>query len=64
MITQMYFPGDPLLPLDPMYNCIENERARRLLISAFDLESTRPEYALAYRFDIVLRGPSATPMER
>jgi protocatechuate 3,4-dioxygenase beta subunit len=47
-----------------MYNCIENERARRLLISAFDLESTRPEYALAYRFDIVLRGPSATPMER
>jgi protocatechuate 3,4-dioxygenase beta subunit len=64
MITQMYFPGDPLLPLDPMYNCISNESARKRLISAFDLKSTRPEYALAYRFDIVLRGPSATPMER
>jgi protocatechuate 3,4-dioxygenase beta subunit len=63
MITQMYFPGDPLLPLDPMYNCIADEKARKRLISAFDLQNTRPEFALAYRFDIVLRGHAATPME-
>ncbi len=63
MVTQMYFPGDPLLPFDPMYNCIADEKARRRLISAFDLSNTRPEYALAYRFDIVLRGHAATPME-
>jgi len=64
MVTQMYFPGDPLLGLDPMYNCIADESARKRLISAFDLKSTVPEYALAYRFDIVLRGRAATPMER
>jgi protocatechuate 3,4-dioxygenase beta subunit len=64
MVTQMYFPGDPLLGLDPMYNCIADENARRRLISAFDVKSTQPEYALAYRFDIVLRGRAATPMER
>ena len=64
MITQMYFPGDPLLPFDPMYNCVANESARKRLISVFDLQTTRPQYALAYRFDIVLRGHAATPMER
>jgi protocatechuate 3,4-dioxygenase beta subunit len=64
MVTQMYFPGDPLLRLDPMYNCLADEKARQRLISSFDLENTRPEYALAYRFDIVLRGRAATPMER
>ena len=63
MVTQMYFPGDPLLPFDPMYNCVADEKARKRLISAFDLQNTRPEYALAYRFDIVLRGHAATPME-
>jgi len=64
MVTQMYFPGDPLLRLDPMYNCLADEKARARLISTFDLENTRPAYALAYRFDIVLRGRAATPMER
>jgi protocatechuate 3,4-dioxygenase beta subunit len=63
MITQMYFPGDPLLEFDPMYNCIANEGARKRLISLFDWETTQPEYALGYRFDIVLRGRDATPME-
>ena len=64
LVTQMYFPGDPLLPLDPMFNCVPDERARNRLVSAFDLETTIPETALGYRFDIVLRGPEETPMEK
>jgi protocatechuate 3,4-dioxygenase beta subunit len=60
----MYFPGDPLLHLDPMYMSIPHEKARRRLVSQFDLENTVPEHALAYRFDIVLRGRAATPMEQ
>jgi protocatechuate 3,4-dioxygenase beta subunit len=64
MITQMYFPGDPLLALDPMYASLPDENARKRLISVFDLESTVPHQALGYRFDIVLRGRDATPMEQ
>ena len=63
LVTQMYFPGDPLLERDPMYNCVPDEKARRRLISTFDWETTIPETALGYRFDIVLRGPEETPME-
>jgi protocatechuate 3,4-dioxygenase beta subunit len=63
LITQMYFPGDPLLEHDPMFMCVPDEKARSRLISVFDWESTIPEYALGYRFDIVLRGREATPME-
>ncbi|HEY7902526.1 MAG TPA: protocatechuate 3,4-dioxygenase subunit beta [Casimicrobiaceae bacterium] len=63
LVTQMYFPGDPLLEFDPMYTSIPDERARRRLISAFDWETTIPETALGYRFDIVLRGRDETPME-
>jgi protocatechuate 3,4-dioxygenase, beta subunit len=63
LITQMYFPGDPLLEYDPMFKCVADEKARNRLVSAFDLETTMPEYALGYRFDIVLRGREATPME-
>jgi len=63
LITQMYFPGDPLLPLDPIYNSIPDAEARQRLVSRFDIEVTQPEYALGYRFDIVLRGRHATPME-
>jgi protocatechuate 3,4-dioxygenase, beta subunit len=63
LITQMYFPGDPLLEYDPMFMCVADEKARARLISAFDWETTMPEYALGYRFDIVLRGREATPME-
>jgi len=62
LVTQMYFPGDPLLPLDPIFNSIPNARARERLIASFDLGSTRPDFALGYRFDIVLRGRDATPM--
>ena len=63
LVTQMYFPGDPLLDDDPMYASIPDEKARRRLISAFDWETTIPEQALGYRFDIVLRGRDETPME-
>ena len=63
LVTQMYFPGDPLLDEDPMYNCVPDERARRRLVSALDWETTIPEIALGYRWDIVLRGPEETPME-
>ena len=63
LVTQMYFPGDPLLPFDPMYNCVPDEKARARLISTLDWESTIPEIALGYRFDIILRGRDATPME-
>jgi protocatechuate 3,4-dioxygenase beta subunit len=64
LVTQMYFPGDPLLALDPIYNAVSDEGARRRLIAAFDLASTIPEIALGYRFDIVLRGLHSTPFER
>lgn len=63
LVTQMYFPGDPLLPFDPIFNCIPDERAKQRMISCFDWEITVPEFALGYRYDIVLRGPNETPME-
>jgi protocatechuate 3,4-dioxygenase beta subunit len=64
LVTQMYFPGDPLLPFDPIFNSTADEKARNRMVSAFDWEYTAPEYALGYRFDIVLRGRDATPMEK
>jgi protocatechuate 3,4-dioxygenase beta subunit len=64
LVTQMYFPGDPLLPLDPIFNGVPDARARARMVSAFDLEHTLPERALGFRFDIVLCGREATPMER
>jgi len=64
LVTQMYFPGDPLLADDPMFNCVPDERARNRLISSLDWETTIPEIALGYRFDIVLRGAEETPMEK
>lgn len=63
LITQMYFPGDSLLPYDPIFNCTADEKARNRLISVFDWETTMPAHALGYKFDIVLRGRDATPME-
>jgi len=64
LVTQMYFPGDPLFAFDPIFQSIPDEKARERLISQFDLETTQPEWALGYRFDIVLRGRNATPMEQ
>jgi protocatechuate 3,4-dioxygenase beta subunit len=63
LVTQMYFPGDPLLEYDPMYTGIPDERARRRLVSVFDWETTIPEQALGYKFDVVLRGRDETPMD-
>jgi len=63
LVTQMYFPGDPLLEIDPIYQSIRDEKARESLISMFDLELTEPEWALGYRFDIVVGGRNATPLK-
>ncbi|MFA9441416.1 protocatechuate 3,4-dioxygenase subunit beta [Uliginosibacterium sp. sgz301328] len=63
LVTQMYFPGDPLLPYDPIFNCVADPKAAQRLIARFDWEHTIPEIALGYSFDIILRGPEATPME-
>ncbi len=64
LVTQMYFPGDPLLEFDPIFHSVPDEAARRRLISSFDWLSTEPDLSLGFRFDIVLRGRNATPMER
>jgi protocatechuate 3,4-dioxygenase beta subunit len=63
LVTQMYFPGDPLFDADPIFQSVRDEEARARLISTFNWETTTPEWALGYRFDIVLGGPSATPLE-
>ena len=64
LVTQMYFPGDPLLPFDPVLNGIPDDAARERLVSTFDWDTTMPEHALGYRFDMVLRGRNATPWEK
>jgi protocatechuate 3,4-dioxygenase, beta subunit len=64
LITQMYFPGDPLFEHDPIFNSVTDREARERLVSTFDLETTEPEWALGYNFDIVLRGRESTPFER
>lgn len=63
LVTQMYFPDDPLFPFDPIFNSIPDERVRDRLVSRFDLDLTEPEWALGFRFDIVLGGREATPLE-
>jgi protocatechuate 3,4-dioxygenase, beta subunit len=65
LVTQMYFPGDPLLELDPIAHAVRDPRARELMIASFDIETTQPEWALGYRWDIVLGrgGPGTTPLE-
>lgn len=63
LVTQMYFPGDPLFAFDPIFQSIPDEQARQRLIASFDLDKTQPEFALGYQFNIVLRGREATPFE-
>jgi len=63
LVTQMYFPGDPMFAHDPIFQSIADERARHRLISRYDLSLTKPEWALGYAFDIVVRGDHATPFE-
>jgi protocatechuate 3,4-dioxygenase beta subunit len=63
LVTQMYFPGDPLSPYDPIFNAVRDEHARRRLLASFSIQATQPNWAAAYEFDIYLRGPGATPFE-
>ena len=63
LVTQMYFPGDPLFDADPIFQSVRDPKARERLISTFDWETTTPEWCLGFRFDIVLGGHTATPME-
>ena len=60
LVTQMYFPGDPLFEFDPIFQSVRDPEARRRLVARFELGLTQPEWALGYRFDIVLR---RTPFE-
>jgi protocatechuate 3,4-dioxygenase beta subunit len=61
LVTQMYFPGDYLFPFDPIFNSVTDPKDRDRMISTFDLENTVPDWALAFRFDIVVRGREQTP---
>ncbi len=63
LVTQMYFQDDPLFSQDPIFNSVPDEKARRRMVCTFDLDATRPDWALAFRFDIVLRGREQTPFE-
>jgi protocatechuate 3,4-dioxygenase, beta subunit len=60
LVTQMYFPGDPLFEYDPIFNSVRDPKSRELLISRFDLATSVPDFSLAYEWDIVLR---RTPFE-
>ena len=60
LVTQMYFPGDPLFAHDPIFQAVRDPKARELLVASFDLRQTEPEWALGYTWDIVLR---RTPFE-
>jgi protocatechuate 3,4-dioxygenase, beta subunit len=63
LVTQMYFPADPLFALDPIFNSVRDPQARSRLIATFDIELTQPDWALGYNWDIVLRGRNATVFE-
>lgn len=63
LITQMYFPGDPLFAQDPIFNSVPDAKARQRMIASLELDLTVPDWALGYRWDIVLRGREATVFE-
>jgi protocatechuate 3,4-dioxygenase beta subunit len=63
LVTQMYFPGDPLLELDPILQGVPDEKGRERLVASYAHDVTEPEWALGYRFDIVLNGSRMTPFE-
>jgi protocatechuate 3,4-dioxygenase beta subunit len=60
LVTQMYFPGDPLFPYDPIFNSVRDPRSRELLVARFDLATTTPDWALGFEWDIVMR---RTPLD-
>ena len=64
LVTQMYFPGDPLFASTrSSTRCATSARARADGRGVLDIDDTQPDWALAYRWDIVLRGPAPTPFE-
>jgi protocatechuate 3,4-dioxygenase beta subunit len=63
LVTQMYFPDDPLFPFDPIFNAVRDERDRQRLVCTFSIDLTEPDWALGFRWDIVLGGREATPLE-
>jgi protocatechuate 3,4-dioxygenase beta subunit len=63
LVTQMYFPGDPLFGFDPIFNSVRDPAARERMVARFSIHDSQPHWALAYGFDIYLRGPAATPFE-
>jgi len=63
LVTQMYFPDDPLFFQDPIFNAVRDEKARQRMISSYDHSATLEEWALGFHFDIVLRGPEASVFE-
>jgi protocatechuate 3,4-dioxygenase beta subunit len=65
LVTQMYFPGDPLIAYDPIFNSVSDARARRSMVAELELRLTEPGFALGYRYDIVVgRGDASVPVER
>jgi protocatechuate 3,4-dioxygenase, beta subunit len=62
LITQMYFPDDPLFPFDPIFNSVSDGAARNRLISRFSMDESVSGTSLGFVFDIVLHGRDATPM--
>lgn len=63
LVTQMYFPDDPLHALDPIFNSVPTAEGRQRLIATYAHDITEPEWALGWRWNIVLRGQNATPFE-
>jgi protocatechuate 3,4-dioxygenase beta subunit len=63
LVTQMYFPDDPLFFQDPIFTAVPDEAARRRMVAGYDHDASTDHWALGYRFDIVLRGRDATPFE-
>jgi protocatechuate 3,4-dioxygenase beta subunit len=63
LVTQMYFPGDPMFEFDPIFNSVRDPAARERMVSRLSIHSSVADWALAYEFDIYLRGPGQTPFE-
>jgi len=63
LVTQMYFPGDPLFEHDPIFNSVRDPAARERMISRFRMDDSVDHWALAFEFDVYLRGPAETPFE-
>jgi protocatechuate 3,4-dioxygenase beta subunit len=63
LVTQMYFPGDPLQAIDPIFNAVPDPAARDRLVARYEHQVTEPDWALGFRFDLRLAGPTATPFE-